>query len=223
MMFRDARDAYKILADPEVKAEYDRVFWLRYNREKADMDVPVKPAIVDLSHSISREVSDYFARFGWHLPRLSSFQRRMALTAVAVVLATGIAGTSLAFARPENAIASPFRGAAMTVAEIASGAVSIIDYVGAFGSASERQIISTTLQLMRIKEHVMVLSPVDEPTNDMAVFPSKEHSLYPGYVDRRYSQFEYTVDSNGIVTVHTESATTSEVLDRIKQMIASLE
>ena len=88
---------------------------------------------------------------------------------------------------------------------------------------SERQVISTTVQLMRIDKSVKYLNPVVQPTNDMASFPSLANSLYPDYIDRRYSQFEYTIDGNGIVTVHTDNAATDSLLEKIKELIIHLE
>ncbi len=223
MMFREAKEAYEALKNPVIKADYDRVFWQRYNGEKTDIEVPARSAIVDLSHSITREVSEYLERFGWRLPGFSRTQKRVCLAVVAALLALGVSGTSLAFARPDSALAAPFRGAAMTIAQITSGAINLIDEVRSIGASSERQIVSTSLQLMRITEDVRHMNPVAEPTNDMSCFPSAEHSLYPSYLDRRYSQFSYTVDSYGIITVYTDTATTGPVLEKIKSILVNLE
>jgi hypothetical protein len=223
MMFREAKEAYDVLSSPEIKAEYDRIFWLKYNGAISDIEIPARSVIVDLSQSISCEISEYLKKFGWNLPGITKTQRRICMTVATVLLVIGITGTSLAFAKPDSAFAAPFRGTAVTVARVASGAIGLIEDVRSIGASSERQVVSTSLQLMRISEDVRLLNPVVEPTNDMAHFPSREHSLFPTYLDRRYSQFRYTVDEYGIVTVHTESATTDPILEKIESLILSLE
>jgi hypothetical protein len=35
--------------------------------------------------------------------------------------------------------------------------------------------------------------PEAVPTNDMASFPSAEHSLFPDYLDKRIIQFRYKI------------------------------
>ena len=67
-----------------------------------------------------------------------------------------------------------------------------------------------------------LLSPVATPTNDMLGFPSTENPLYPEYLDRRYSQFNYTVSAYGNVTVDTSVATTDAFLERIRGWLAAL-
>jgi len=223
VMLKEAREAHQVLSDPETRAEYDRVFWLKYNGESINIDEPVRTEIVGLSSSISREVSDYIRNFAWKLPRLSRMQKRLIMIAVSVLLAIGVSGTSLAFAKPDHALAAPFRGTAVTIAQITAGAINLIEDVRAVAATSERQIISTAIQLMRIDEGVKDVSPVTVPTNDMSRFPSPDNSLYPDYVDRSLSQFKYTVDEHGIITVHTELASTDQFLDKIKQLIYELE
>jgi Ca2+/Na+ antiporter len=223
LMFKEAREAYLVLSDPKTKAEYDRIFWLKYNGESINIEEPAKAEIVGLSSSISREVSDYIRNFAWRLPRPSRMQRRLIMVAVTVLLVIGVSGTSLAFARPDHALAAPFRGTAVTIAQITAGAIDLIEDVRTVAATSERQIISTALQLMRIDKGVKIIAPVTIPTNDMSSFPSPENSLYPDYVDRSYSQFRYTVDEHGIITVHTELASTDQLLAKIKQLIYELE
>ena len=60
-------------------------------------------------------------------------------------------------------------------------------------------------------------------TNDMTCFPSREHCLSPDYLDKRFGQFKYTVDSKGIVSVDTSWATTDAFLEKIKQLLDRLE
>jgi len=223
VMLKEAREAYQVLSDPDARADYDRIFWLKYNGEVKDIDEPTRTEIVGLSSSISREISEYIKKFAWKLPRLSRTEQRVITVAVSVLLIIGVAGTSLAFARPDHALAAPFRGTAVTIAQISDGAISLIEDARGVAATSERQIVSTALQLMRIEEGVKAVTPVSVPTNDMANFPSPENSLYPDYLDGRSSQFRYTVDEYGIVSVHTSTATTDQLLDRIERLLYELE
>lgn len=103
------------------------------------------------------------------------------------------------------------------------GAVELIEVVRGVGATSERKIVSTTLQSMRIQEGMKIVPAVTVPTNDMACFPSQECCLFPDYLDKRFSQFRYTVSSKGIVSVDTSWATTDDFIENIKQLIKRLE
>lgn len=223
MMYKEATEAYRVLSDPDVRMTYDRVYWLKCNGCDMDTDESATSEIVGLSDSITREVTESLGKLTWKLPGLSRTHRRVITAVIAVFLLIGICGTSLAFTSPDHALATPFRGTALAVARVSSGALGIIDDVRSVGAMSEQQVISTMVQLMRIQDGVKYLTPVMQPTNDMASFPSPENSLYPEYIDRRYSQFRYTMDSNGIVTVHTDWAVTDPLLERIKLLIYSLD
>ena len=68
-----------------------------------------------------------------------------------------------------------------------------------------------------------IVPTVTVPTNDMAWFPSQEHCLFPNYLEKRFSQFSYTVNSKGNVTVDTSWATTDGFIEHLKQLIERLE
>lgn len=144
------------------------------------------------------------------------------MTALVIVLVTA-GGSSLALARPESALAAPFRGVAIAVAEASAGAISLIEEARAVAASFERSVVSTAVQSMRITDRLPIVPAVGTPTNDMAYFPSKEHCLFPDYLDRRYSQFKYTVDSNGIVTVDSSWAITDALLAKIEDLLRRLE
>jgi len=148
--------------------------------------------------------------------------RAVAVAALAIVLLTA-GGSSLAFARPQSTLAKPFRGVAITIAGTAAGAIGLIEDIRGVAADFEMSVVSTSVQVMRITEGVKVVPSVVVPTNDMSAFPSMEHCLFPDYVDRRYSQFKYTVDSMGIVTVDTSWAATDALLAKIKGRLAELE
>ena len=87
----------------------------------------------------------------------------------------------------------------------------------------ERSVVSTALQSMRVEENLKEMPTVTAPTNDMAGFPSQEHPLFPNYLDRRFTQFQYTVDSKGIISVDTSWAITDAFLEKIEQTLDRLE
>ena len=76
---------------------------------------------------------------------------------------------------------------------------------------------------MRVQDGIKIVPIVTVPTNDMAWFPSPECCLFPDYLEKRFSQFRYTVSSEGNVTVDTSWATTDGYIEHIKQLIERLE
>ena len=115
------------------------------------------------------------------------------------------------------------KGIAITLTQASAGAISLIEDVRGVAATYERQIVSAALQAMRVEEDLKEFPPVPESTNDMMRFPSPEHRLFPGYLDKRFTQFKYTVDSKGIVSVDTSWATTDAFLEKIKQLLDRLE
>lgn len=115
------------------------------------------------------------------------------------------------------------RGIAITLTKASAGAIGLIEDVRGIAATSERKIVSTALQSMRVEEGLRRVPLVMVSTNDMARFPSREYCLFLDYLDRRFSQFKYTVDSKGIVSVDTSWATTDAFLDNIKRLLDRLE
>ena len=152
----------------------------------------------------------------------SKVTRQAVLAVAGLLLLVIFSGTALAFARPENALASPFKGMAITLTETGYGAVGLIENVRYVVSGYERNIVSTALQSMKVTEDLDVIPEVGTPTSDMACFPSAECRLFPGYLDSRYSQFKYWIDDNGIVQVDVSGATTDAFLKKIKQSLYRL-
>jgi len=124
----------------------------------------------------------------------SKVTRQAVLAVTGLLLLVIFSGTALAFARPERAMASPFKGMAITLTETGYGAVGLIENVRYVVSGYERNIVSTALQSMKVTEDLDVIPEVGTPTNDMACFPSAECRLFPDYLDSRYSQFNATTD-----------------------------
>lgn len=113
--------------------------------------------------------------------------------------------------------------AKMSIAESPAAVSSLIEEALEISALYEHYVISTALQSMRVIEGVKEVPAISMATNDMAKFPSAEHSLYPHYLTTRYSQFKYTVDTNGIVDIDTSSPTTVCHLEQIANCLNSIE
>jgi len=223
LMIREVNEAYQVLSDSISRTAYDHIFWLKYNVEGTEINKSAKYELVDLSQSISQEVSETGRGITWRIPRLDKVTRRVVLGVVIVLFSILLGGTSLAFVKPEHVLAAPFRGIAITLTKASAGAISLIEDVRGIAATQERKIVSTALQSMRVEEGLKRAPLVTVSTNDMTCFPSREYCLFPDYLDKRFSQFKYTVDSKGIVSVDTSWATTDAFLEKIKQLLDRLE
>lgn len=222
MGMTDISEAYEVLSDPVRRAAYDRMFKEKYTSQEAEAGEPTKEEIIDLMALLDQDVSKRKTRkdrkaLGWS----REAQRVILIVIISLLLIIG-GGSSFAVAQPEHTLATPFRGVAITVAETSSAAISLIEDIRGVVATYERNIVSTALQSMRIIEGLRDVPPVTMPTNDMARFPSPEHPLFPDYLDKRNSQFKYTVDSTGTVSVNTSGATTDALLKKIEQLLKRL-
>jgi len=121
-------------------------------------------------------------------------------------------GTELRFTNLGGAVAeSP---------ELSSG---LIEQARQVSALYELHVLTTALRSMRVLEGVKDVPEVTLSTNDMANFPSAEHSLYPQYVTKRFSQYQYTVDSDGIVDINTAAPTVVCDLEFVENYFKSLE
>lgn len=166
-----------------------------------------------LDSALPEKLAEDTEETGWRWRRAITWQRALVTALVAVVVFVG--GTSLAFARPQSALAAPFRGIAEMFTQVTVAATAIIDDARGVAAGHERQTVSSALQAMRVLDKVTAVTPVTTPTNDMSGFPSAANPLYPEYLDRRYSQFNYTVSTHGNVTIDTSVATSDTFLERI--------
>ncbi|MEK7354165.1 MAG: hypothetical protein AABZ77_06645 [Chloroflexota bacterium] len=219
----DVEEAYKVLSNPISRIEYDRVFWLRSNAANKVLEESAKREIINTSLSTRRRISKITRRIVVRIPLLNKITRPVVIVAGAALIAVFLGGTSIAFAEPGHPLAAPFRGTAIVVTEISSRAVGLLQDIRGIAAVSERRVISTMLQSMRVEENLKEVPVVTVSTNDLAVFPSPEHALFPDYTDKRYSQFRYTVNSKGIVDVDTSWAVTDAFLDRLMQTLDRLE
>ncbi|MGB2815179.1 MAG: hypothetical protein WBC75_08875 [Dehalococcoidales bacterium] len=124
------------------------------------------------------------------------------------------------FAQPDNGMEFSFVHSKMSIAESQVLSSSLIETARDISALYEYNVISSALQAMRVLERVKAVPAVTLATNDMSNFPSSEHSLYPHYLTKRYSQFKYTVNGDGIVSIDTASPATvcnlEQTEDRLK-------
>jgi hypothetical protein len=213
-------EAYQVLSNPARRAEYAHIFAVKQIPQEDPKITNVQ--ILDTMRLVEQDVNGSHRKRRWKLPVLSGTAKRAMVLASISVAFIVIAGTSLAFAEPRNAASTPFNDIAIGVTETSLEAISLIEDIRIVVASFERSTISTALQSMRAIEEVKVVPTVGVPTNDMARFPSPEHRLFPDYLDRRFSQFRYTVDSKGIVSVDSSGATTDSLVDKIRGMLREL-
>lgn len=143
---------------------------------------------------------------------------------VIISLFSFILGSShFTFAQPDERMEFSFTNSKMSVTESQALSSSLIETVQDVSACYEHNVISSALQAMRIIEGVKAVPAVTLATNDMANFPSVEHSLYPHYLTKRYSQFKYTVDGAGIVDIDAASPTTVCNLEQIEDSLKYIE
>ena len=127
------------------------------------------------------------------------------------------------FAQPEDAMEPSSTNLKASVAASPALVSGLIEQAQEVSALYEHHIITTALQSMRVLERVKDVPAVTMATNDMANFPSAEHSLYPYYVTKRYSQYKYTVDRDGIVDINTASPTVVCDLEFVENYFKSME
>jgi hypothetical protein len=127
------------------------------------------------------------------------------------------------FAQPDDGMEFSFMNLEISIAEAPAVSSGLIAEAQEVSALYEHYIVSTALQSMRVLERVKEVPAITRATNDMAQFPSAEHSLYPLYLTKRFSQFKYTVDYDGIVGIDTTSPNTVCHLEQIKNCLKYIE
>jgi len=215
----EIKEAYEVLSNSAERAAYDQVFQAEYKSQEAEAEEPTIEDIADSIEFLAQEVAKRKKRMTWGVPNLSKIGQRAVLTAIVVLLLLIAGGSSFAVAQPEHTLAAPFKDVAITVAQASSAAISLIEDIRGVVAIYECNIVSKALQSMRVIENLGEVRPLVVPTNDMACFPSAQHSLFPDYLDKRYSQFKYMVDSRGVASVDTSGATTDAFLKKIERFL----
>ena len=154
-------------------------------------------------------ISQRFITISIKIPKPGPILQRVVTITIVALLLVLFGGTSFALASPENTIAAPFRGTAIAAMKSSTVATHLIEEIRGVVALYERNIISSSFQSMMIDQDLHSVPPVVVPTNDMSLFPSREYYLFPDYLDKKLSQFKYTVDINGIVSVDKSTATES--------------
>lgn len=221
-MIDDINEAYRVLSNPVKRARYDRIFWANYCSVETGYVESVKEEILDSVALVAQDVLKRKRGVNWKIPGWGRATRQAVLVAVITLFLILLGGTSLAFAKPGHTVATPFKGIVITVTAASATAVSLIEDIRGIVAIYERNIVSTALQSMTVTEGLKDIPPVTVSTNDMACFPSREFCLFPDYLDKQFCQFKYTIDSHGIVSVDTSSATTDAFLGKIKQLLVRL-
>jgi len=223
LMLREINEAHQVLSDTEVRPSYDNVWWFKCNTANTNLAESAKYELVNLPQSIPSTLSDTLKELNWGFPRISKAIRTVVIGTIIIFSSLVITGTTIVFAKPEHTLAAPFKGVAISVTKASAGAIGLIEEVRGIVAIYESKIVSTAVHSIRIDEKLERVPVVISATNDMAHFPSTEYPLFPEYLDTRYSQFRYTIDTKGIVSVDKSGTTTDAFLNRITQFISRLE
>jgi hypothetical protein len=126
-------------------------------------------------------------------------------------------------AQPDDDLELNLTNLKMSVNGSPASALGLIKEAQEVSALYEHHVVTTALQSMRVLEGVKNVPAITIATNDMASFPSAEHSLYPYYVTKRFSQYKYTVDIDGIVDINTASPTMVSDLEFVENYFKSIE
>lgn len=220
-LIEELEEAFQVISNRERRRVYDQLYWARL---KANFSKdPITKEIVQVSGLVDKYVSERKAAVNYEIFKASSTAGRVLFITISACLLFLLTGTSIAIASPSSPAARTFKIPALLVLNVSSSSLSIIADARDVTARYERNIIQTSINAMRVGERIPALAPVTIPTNDMTVFPSPAHPLFPQYLDRQYSQFRYTLDEYGNIKVDTTIATTDSLLERIEKTIIQLE
>ncbi|MFC2006657.1 J domain-containing protein [Chloroflexota bacterium] len=172
MKRREVNEAYQVLSDPVTRASYDRVFCLKRGAEDMGVEFSDKREIINLAQHIAQYMQEIKTTVTLTVPGWGKVVVKTFLAAIIAIFLILFSGTSLALAKPEHTLATPFKGIAITLTKAASDAIVLIEDARGIVAMHERSIISTALQSMRSEESLKQITPVVVSTKDMACFPS---------------------------------------------------
>lgn len=133
------------------------------------------------------------------------------------------AGVAFAIAEPENVLASPFRGMAIQTLKTGVSMMGMFHDARTVAASQEYNIMLNAIQAMQITENVPNLPVVTMPTNDMTVFPSGTHPLYPNYLNSKQTQFSYAINSKGELITNKDEASIDPTITQILARLTRLE
>jgi hypothetical protein len=148
---------------------------------------------------------------------------RVGFLAIISLFSLILGSSHFIFAQSDSGTQLSFLDSRVATAESSALSSSLVEKAQDVSALYEHNVVTSALQAMRVIEGVKAVPAVTLPTNDMANFPSAEHSLYPHYLAKRYSQFSYTVNSDGIVGIDAASPTTACDLEQIVGSLNSVE
>ncbi|MFC1872781.1 DnaJ domain-containing protein [Chloroflexota bacterium] len=217
----NTHEAYRVLSNPNRRRMYDQLFKAKYQSEMAKD--PIVKEIVRLSGLVDRYVAGRKTPGAIRRPILPVALKRSIIIGISMCLLFLLTSTSFTIAKPADPVAQALNEPALWILRQTSDAFSLIEKSRAVAADSERSIVQSSINAMRMVEDVGNISPVTILNNDMSCFPSENYPLFPQYLDRQHSQFRYTIDENGNITVDASTATTDNLLEIIGQSIAQLE
>ncbi len=220
-MFNNIKEAYQVLINRKRRKVYDQLYTAKAISMQAKD--PMTREIVQISGVMddylkTRQSQGQPRR--WHLP--VELRRVIIILAAAAVLAV-FSGTSFAMAQPSNEISKIFKYPAIFTLRTGHHIIELFEVVRATAANYERNIIQTAVNSMRVIDNIEVIRPTTEYTNDMAAFPSLQNPVFPQYLDKRFSQYRYTINEFGILEVDASTATTARLLRNITSIIRELE
>jgi hypothetical protein len=132
-----------------------------------------------------------------------------------LVIGIGIIGTVETAFNPGNSFAAPFRPTAILTLTVVSKGEEAIKDSKTVAASEELRIVSDAVSEMMITSDLSSITPVAVPTNDMSAFPSQLYSLYPGYIKNQSTEFLYTVNAQGNVSLSSPGSATDPFLDTL--------
>jgi hypothetical protein len=220
-LYHNAQEACEVLSNSPRRRMYDQLFKAKLLSILAKE--PLTKEIIKISGLIEKSVEDL--KTGNSARTSNSFKPffRLMLIGILVIILFLSAGTSFALAQPEHPIVQAFKEPQLFILGLSDSAISLIEDTRDVTARYERSVVQSSVSAMRVVETIGVIAPVTAPTSDMSCFPSPDHPLFPTYLDRRYSQFRYTIDKYGNIAVDTTLASTDTLLDKIEKTIIRLE
>lgn len=146
---------------------------------------------------------------------------KILLTALILLVVITTSGGPSILARPGNSLTGSLRNIYQSFIGLSPDKTASMEEIREIIALYEGSIVSEALQAMRLTERLLIVPRVISSTNDMTLFPSPDYPLFPDYLSSRFSQFNYTADSTGVISIDTSQARTTVSLGDIEQLLRS--